>query len=248
MRKLITVLAIGAVLASGTAVASAHWGGSGRWGGVNSERVTEKLDQLVEEGVITSDQAEQAGTLFEAVQALREERQAEREALKEQLESFLEDDLLTAAELAQLPEDHPFRDPEGKYAEYLQDGQITAEELEEIKANRWRWGRWGHRHWVKEQLEEFLEDDVITAEELAQLPEDHPFRDTDGKYTEYLEDGQITAEELEEIKAEHSHWGHRGKRGHRGWFGGFGKFGGDETESSRTNTNARILIPNRYTA
>ena len=144
MRKLVVVLVIGAVVVSGSAFASAHWGGWWEEG-----EVTGKLDQLVGAGEITSSQARLAGSLYSAFVDLREEYRAERAAAKAQIESFLEDDVITAEELAELDEDHPFRDPDGRFADLLEDGQITAEELSDWKRG-WRgyhpWGRWHGWH------------------------------------------------------------------------------------------------------
>lgn len=222
MRKLITLLLIGAVVVSGSAFATAHWGGTDR------ERVTEKLDELVDEEVITSEEADLAERLFDALYSLVEDEIEERRTEQEKLNRFLEDDLLTAAELAQLPEDHPLRDTDGPFSKYLQDGQITEAELDEIRDRWWYWGGWGRwGHWGRiwphlgprphslidmDQIWDFLEDDVITASELAQLPDDHPFRDTDGPFSEYLQDGQITDAELDEIL---DHWWPGGSWGFR---------------------------------
>ncbi|MFV1999367.1 MAG: hypothetical protein ACC654_03280 [Acidimicrobiia bacterium] len=47
-------------------------------------------------------------------------------------------------------------------------------------------------------LRGLLADGVITAEEIAELPEDHPLRTGDSKFSELLEDdGQITREEIQ---------------------------------------------------
>lgn len=54
---------------------------------------------------------------------------------------FLEDDLIDAGELAQLPEDSVLRDPEGPAAEAIGDGQLTETELREaglqVRSPRW---------------------------------------------------------------------------------------------------------------
>ncbi|MGB9357870.1 MAG: hypothetical protein WCC01_04860 [Acidimicrobiia bacterium] len=44
-----------------------------------------------------------------------------------------------------------------------------------------------------------LEDGVIDADELAELPDDHPLKDTDGPASEYLADGQLTEDELKQM-------------------------------------------------
>jgi hypothetical protein len=43
--------------------------------------------------------------------------------------------VIDADELAQLPEGSPLTDPEGPAAPYLEDGQITQEELDELMAD-----------------------------------------------------------------------------------------------------------------
>ena len=53
-----------------------------------------------------------------------------------QIAEMLEDGVIDAAELAELPEGHPLADPEGPAAEYLDDGQLTEDELAELRAQR----------------------------------------------------------------------------------------------------------------
>jgi hypothetical protein len=51
-----------------------------------------------------------------------------------QIAEMLEDGVIDAAELAELPEGHPLADPDGPAADYLDDGELTADELAEIRA------------------------------------------------------------------------------------------------------------------
>ncbi|MCL1692837.1 MAG: hypothetical protein M3096_04060 [Actinomycetia bacterium] len=44
-----------------------------------------------------------------------------------------------------------------------------------------------------------LEDGVIDEDELAELPDDHPFNDTNGPAAEFLDDGELSADELREL-------------------------------------------------
>lgn len=44
-----------------------------------------------------------------------------------------------------------------------------------------------------------LEDGVIDADELAELPDDHPLKDSDGPAAEFLEDGELSADELQQL-------------------------------------------------
>lgn len=100
----------------------------------------EVFTELVADGVISQDQADQIQAALEAKhEELREQfgdrlqRRDHRNRLGGFLQGALEDGVVDADELAQLPDGHPLNDPEGPFAEYLDDGQLTAEELEQIK-------------------------------------------------------------------------------------------------------------------
>lgn len=100
----------------------------------------EVFADLVADGVITADQAEQVKEALEAKRAeLREQfgdrlkRRDQRHATRGFIRGALEDGVIDADELAQLPEGHPLNDPDGPFAEYLDDGQLTEEELDQIK-------------------------------------------------------------------------------------------------------------------
>ena len=99
--------------------------------------LTEVLDELVTDDVITADQAEQIAAAL----------QAKHEELREQfgdrrrgrgfhgdfgLRGALEDGVIDLDELAELPEDHPIFDEDSPFAPYLEDG-LTADELEELR-------------------------------------------------------------------------------------------------------------------
>jgi polyhydroxyalkanoate synthesis regulator phasin len=84
------------------------------------------LDELVGDGTITQDQADAIG---DAVEERRTELREQAEALREQMRQFLEDGVLSAEELAQLPEDHPLRNLD----QFLDDGQLTTEELRQLR-------------------------------------------------------------------------------------------------------------------
>ena len=90
----------------------------------------EVLSELVSSGVITQDQSD---AITSALTDKAEERRAEFEAERERLEAmwtqirgFLEDDVITSDEIAQLPADNPF----SNLQDILADGQITRDELE----------------------------------------------------------------------------------------------------------------------
>ncbi len=48
--------------------------------------------------------------------------------------ALLDDGVIDADELAELPEGHPLTDPDGPAADYLDDGQLTVEELRELRS------------------------------------------------------------------------------------------------------------------
>ena len=102
--------------------------------------LSEVLADLVGDGTITQDQAD---AITEAVDEKRTERREQAEALREQMQAFLEDGVLSAEELAQLPADHPLRNLD----QYLEDGQLTTDELRELRGFRggFGFGR-GHGH------------------------------------------------------------------------------------------------------
>lgn len=106
------------------------------------------VDDLVSQGVITADQA---AAITDALQAKRRElaedrqrRLQERRDELSQIRGFLDDDVITSDELAQLPDDSPLRDPNGPLADALQDGQITRQELQDARIFL-RGFRRGHR-------------------------------------------------------------------------------------------------------
>jgi polyhydroxyalkanoate synthesis regulator phasin len=96
----------------------------------NDSLLAEVLAELVSSGVLTQ---EQSDAITEALTAKAEQRRAEFEAERQrlqqmwtQIQEFLEDDVVTSDEIAQLPEDNPF----AKLQDILSDGQITRDELE----------------------------------------------------------------------------------------------------------------------
>jgi hypothetical protein len=115
------------------ASARPHFAGPG-------EILDEVLADLVAEG--TLDQGE-ADAVKAAVEAKQEEVHAEREAWREEnpgrmergfrrgfvMGGLLEDGVIDADELAELPDDHPLNDPDGPAAEYLTDGRLTEDEV-----------------------------------------------------------------------------------------------------------------------
>jgi hypothetical protein len=159
MRKILTSLAAAVVLVAGAFVAATVVDAAAvaQESDTDTPTVTrhgallaDALSELVDEEVISQDQAD-------AVQERVEQKAEERR--QELIEEFgerpfrgrggfghfhggpglapeaFEDGVLDADELAALPEDHPLRDPEGPLAEYLDDGQLTLDELREAHEN-----------------------------------------------------------------------------------------------------------------
>ena len=155
--------------------------------------LSEVLADLVDDGTI--DQA-QADAIVAAVETKAEEVRTERQAQRELIAGFLEDDVITSDELAQLPDDHPFNNPDGPYAEAAADGELT---MEEIKEN------FPHRHGAFKRGARFgalLDDGGIDQAEydalIEDVGEDHWIAQID--VSEYLADGLITLDELRQIK------------------------------------------------
>jgi polyhydroxyalkanoate synthesis regulator phasin len=107
--------------------------------------VDEVLDDLVEKGTLRQDQADAVKEGLEAKhEELKEEfgdrrdRRAHRQEMREQVEAWLEDGVITADELAELDVELPIFE-DGPLAEALEDGEITQTEwdafIEERKAN-----------------------------------------------------------------------------------------------------------------
>ena len=88
------------------------------------------LADLVGDGTITQ---EQADAIIAAVEEKRSAARAAFQEMKGLLDSFWDDGVLTAEEIAQLPNAHRITDTDGPLADALTDGQITKEEMEEIR-------------------------------------------------------------------------------------------------------------------
>ncbi len=110
----------------------------------SGEVLDEVLSGLVDDGVIDQGQADAVAAALRAKgEELREQREQWREENPGRFErgfkrgfrlgGLLEDGVIDAAEIAALPDDHPLKDPNGPAAEYLDDGQLTADELSQLR-------------------------------------------------------------------------------------------------------------------
>jgi hypothetical protein len=93
----------------------------------------------------TLDQSE-ADAVKAALEAKGAEIRAQRDAWREDhpgpidrgfargfaMGDLLEDGVIDADELSELPDDHPFKDPSGPAAEFLDDGELSEDELHQL--------------------------------------------------------------------------------------------------------------------
>ncbi len=103
---------------------------------------TDEIAQLPEPNVFTDPDGPFADALSDGIltktelEELRADRRAHFIDLRDAVEGFLDDDVLTSDEIAQLPEPNPFVDPQGAVADALSDGQLTRTELEDLLPRR----------------------------------------------------------------------------------------------------------------
>ena len=110
-------------------------------------RPEEILDEVLSDLVAdnTLDQG-QADAVKAALDARHEEVRVQLDELRKDnpgrpegdidMRGLLEDGVIDADELAALPDDHPLKDPDGPAAEFLEDGELSAEELRELGDHR----------------------------------------------------------------------------------------------------------------
>jgi hypothetical protein len=181
---------------------------------------------LVEDGVL--DDAEVAAvqeTLLALREAAREEAGAEPRLERRhparagfRLHELLDDDVIDADEIAGLPADSPILDPDGPFAPYLEDGELTADEMEELKAARqveMEERRAEREAAVIEALQALVDDGTLTTDQVDAIVEalqtardERPHRMRRGmragwQIAELLEDGVIDADELAELPEGH---------------------------------------------
>jgi len=156
MRKIIASLAAAGVLVAGAFVASSITTSTASAQTVQEDTteqverpergsaVADVLAELVEAGTINQSQADAVADALEAkraeMEANRPEGRQGKARHRPHIRGLLEDGVISAEEIAALPDGHPFKDAEGKFADELADGQITQEEwdafVEEKKAQR----------------------------------------------------------------------------------------------------------------
>jgi hypothetical protein len=103
----------------------------------------EVLDDLVADETLNQGQA---NAVKAALETRHEEVRAQFDEWREDnpgrfgrdfaMGGMLEDGVIDADELAELPDDHPFNDPNGPAAEFLDDGELSADELRELGDHR----------------------------------------------------------------------------------------------------------------
>ena len=146
MRKTPAFLAVAVLVIGGAAVALAQTEDAPEGESAvekvfrGGEMLADVLADLVTDGTINQSQSD---AIVAAVEEQHTLRRAEHEAFRAQMEEFWADDVLTADELAQLPEGHPLLGDE--FAEAAVDG-LTKDEIREIApfGGRGFHGRRGH--------------------------------------------------------------------------------------------------------
>ena len=149
MKKVLAAIAAAGVLVAGAFTASVVAGSDTATAQTEEEStevtprgpgslLSEVLDELVAEGTIDQDTADEIAA---AIEAKVEEKRASGEFGPRghrhgrgggEFRGLLDDGVISEEELAALPDDHPLNDPEGPAADYL-DGGLTEEELDEIR-------------------------------------------------------------------------------------------------------------------
>lgn len=158
------------------------------------EFLSSVLDELVGEGTI---EQSDANAVLDAVTEKAEAVKEEREAIHDAIKDALEDGVLTEQEAldAGVPEDHWLFTAEA-LEEAWEDGQLTNEEIREARPHPRRdaFRRGAH-------FGALLDDGGIDQDEYEALDDEHPLKQAD--VSEYFEDdGLITVDELRELKGQ----------------------------------------------
>ena len=185
------------------------------------------LAGLVENGVLDDDELEAVrDVLRELRAAAREEagdeapRPGRRHPVRAgyRLHELLDDGVIDADEIAGLPEDSPILDPDGPFAPYLDDGQLTQEEMEELKAIKeaeMEERRAERMAAVTTALQALVDDGTLSSDQVAAVvealqtaAEERPRPVRRGmragwQLAEMLADGVIDAAELAELPEGH---------------------------------------------
>lgn len=107
----------------------------------------EVLSDLVAEETLEQSQAD---AVKAALEARYEEARAQLDEWREDnpgrfergfkrgfaMGGMLEDGVIDGDELAELPDDHPLKDPDGPAGEFLDDGELSADELQQLGQHR----------------------------------------------------------------------------------------------------------------
>lgn len=139
----------------------------------------------------------QADAIVEAFDAKTAEFRTAAQDLRGLIAGFLEDGVITAEELDRLPDVFPFNDLERVFGDALDDGELTLDEFQEAFPHPRR-----GQFWAGARLGALLDDGGIDQEEYDSLSDDHPLKQVD--MTEFLSDGIISIDELRELKKSQS--------------------------------------------
>ena len=94
----------------------------------------EALQSLAANETLTADQVDAVVETLGTARELRSHPHRRGMRVGWELAEMLEDGVIDGTELAELPDGHPLADPEGPAAGYLDDGQLTEDELAELRS------------------------------------------------------------------------------------------------------------------